>query len=129
MKKLMIIPALLVSSLLLIGSADVWADQAASRSTATTQNSKAMTSHPEKGHTSTVVTHPAKPKPAAKKESKTEQPHELMVWIPGDYFWDGEDWVWADAYWIDQPWDEAIWIPGYWVDRSWGWVWIPGHWF
>jgi hypothetical protein len=49
-------------------------------------------------------------------------------WVPGDYYWDGNDWQWAGGYWLDQPWTEAIWIPGHWSDRFWGWTWVPGYW-
>jgi len=115
MNKSMLIPAILVSGALLVGAAPVYA--------------AAMTGHPQSRHAPTVVKHPAKSKPAPKAEKKPTAPSEITVWVPGDYFWDGQDWIWADGYWLDQPWDDAVWVPGHWVERPWGWLWIDGYWY
>jgi hypothetical protein len=85
------------------------------------------TSHPEK-QTGSVAVHTTKPKPAPKAEKVPKAISANSSWVPGDYFWDGNDWQWAGGYWVDQPWSEAMWIPGHWSDRFWGWTWVPGYW-
>ena len=86
------------------------------------------TGHPEK-QTTAVAVHTTKPKPAPKAEKVPKATRANTSWVPGDYYWDGDDWQWAGGYWLDQPWSEAIWIPGHWSDRWWGWTWVPGYWF
>jgi hypothetical protein len=85
--------------------------------------------HPEK-ETATVAVHQtAKPKPALKAEKAPKALRAGSSWVPGDFYWDGSDWQWADGFWLDQPWSDAVWVPGHWSDRFWGWTWIPGYWF
>ena len=86
------------------------------------------TGHTEK-QTTAVAVHTTKPKPAPKAEKVPKATRANTSWVPGDYYWDGDDWQWAGGYWLDQPWSEAIWIPGHWSDRWWGWTWVPGYWF
>jgi hypothetical protein len=86
------------------------------------------TGHPEK-QTTAVAVHTTKPKPAPKAEKVPKATRANTSWVPGDYYWDGDDWQWAGGYWLDQPWSEAIWIPGHWSDRWWGWTWVPGYWY
>jgi len=85
------------------------------------------TGHPEK-QSSTVAVHSTKPKPAPKAEKVPKATSANTSWVPGDYYWDGNDWQWAGGYWLDNPWSEAMWIPGHWSDRFWGWTWVPGYW-
>jgi hypothetical protein len=82
--------------------------------------------HPEKETTAVAVHQPAKPKPAPKAEKVPAL--SGTSWVPGDYYWDGNDWMWSDGYLLDRPFPEALWIPGHWSDRWWGWTWVPGYW-
>jgi hypothetical protein len=94
----------------------------------TADTAKAMTGHPQSMHAPVTVVHPAKPLPMAKHEAERNERREHAYWVPGDYYWDGDDWRFADGYWMDEPFDGAIWIPGHWANRWWGETWIPGHW-
>lgn len=99
----------------------------ANDSVAQTSASKATTmkGHPEKQHSAVAVPGVTKPMPAPKKEAKTS--HESN-WVPGDYYWNGDDWAWSEGYSLDRPWNDAIWIRGHWTQRFWGWTWVPGYW-
>ncbi len=88
----------------------------------------ATNGHPQKA-TSAVAVHTTKPKPAAKSEKVSKAPNSNSSWVPGDYYWDGNDWQWSDGYWVDNPWSDVLWIPGHWSDRWWGYTWVPGYWF
>jgi hypothetical protein len=85
------------------------------------------TGHPEK-QSAAVAVHTSKPKPAPKSEKIPKATSASSSWVPGDYYWDGNDWNWAGGFWLDQPWSGAMWIPGHWSDRFWGWTWVPGYW-
>jgi hypothetical protein len=89
----------------------------------------AMKGHPEKQNQPTVVPKTAKPMPAPKAEKVPKTTEVDVIWVPGDYYWTGDDWLWADGYWLDQPWPDAVWVPGHWTQRWWGWTWVPGYWF
>lgn len=84
--------------------------------------------HPEREMTAVAVHQTAKPKPAPKAEKATKTLRAGSSWVPGDYYWNGDDWQWADGYLVDQPWPDAIWVAGHWSDRLWGWTWVPGYW-
>ncbi len=89
---------------------------------------KAMTGHPGLSNPAPAVVHPAKPMPQPKQESVPKAPREGAYWAPGDYYYDGGDWGWADGYWLDAPIEDAMWVPGHWADHWWGNSWVPGHW-
>ena len=54
------------------------------------------TGHPEK-QTTAVAVHTTKPKPAAKVEKVGKAPRANTSFVPGDYYWDGNDWQWDAA--------------------------------
>ena len=85
------------------------------------------TGHPGK-HTGAVTAHTTKAKPAPKAEKVPKPTTASTSWIPGDYYFDGGDWLWDDGYFVDQPFTDALWVQGHWSDRTWGWTWIPGYW-
>jgi hypothetical protein len=87
------------------------------------------TGHPEKQTTAVAVHQTTKPKPASKAEEVPKAPRASTSWVPGDYYWGGDDWQWDHGYWLDQPWSGATWIPGHWSERWWGWTWVPGYWY
>lgn len=87
-----------------------------------------LNAHPSAQYTPPVVIHPAKPLPLPRQESVPETPRANARWIPGDYYWDDSEWVWADGYWRDAPFAQARWVPGHWVQRWWGTTWVPGYW-
>jgi hypothetical protein len=90
----------------------------------------AMKGHPEKQHVAAVVpkSEATKPKPAPKAEKAPKATADNQSWVPGDYYWDGGDWNWADGYYQDIPYMDTYWVPGHWNERFWGWTWVPGYW-
>ncbi|MGD0836318.1 MAG: hypothetical protein ABSB49_06705 [Polyangia bacterium] len=87
-----------------------------------------MKGHPQKEHAPVAVPQVTKQMPAPKAEKAHKAPRVDVAWVPGDYFWAGNDWLWDDGFWLDRPWSDAMWIPGHWVQRWWGWSWISGYW-
>ena len=87
-----------------------------------------MKGHPQKEHAPVAVPQVTKQMPAPKAEKAHKAPRVDVAWVPGDYFWAGNDWLWDDGFWLDWPWSDAMWIPGHWVQRWWGWSWISGYW-
>jgi hypothetical protein len=88
-----------------------------------------MKGHPEKQHTAVVVPQVTKVQPAPKVEKAPKAPRPDVVWVPGDYYWAGDDWAWDEGYWLDRAWSDATWSPGHWAQRWWGWTWVSGYWF
>lgn len=86
--------------------------------------------HPELQNKAIVVPKTAKPKPASKKPvAPPVKTRDNVVWVDGDWYWNGDDWDWADGYWLVQPYEDAFWVPGHWVDHWYGWSWVPGYWY
>jgi len=107
-----------------------WASPNAMADTGSSAKAKVvMKGHPEKQHTSVVVPQVTKQMPAPKAEKAQKAPRADVAWVPGDYFWAGNDWLWDDGFWLDRPWSDALWIPGHWIQRWWGWTWVSGYWF
>ena len=88
-----------------------------------------MTGHPEKQHAAVVVPHVNRPMPAPKAEKAPTPPSDAVAWVPGDYYWGGDDWSWDKGYWLNRPSADVTWIPGHWAQRWWGWTWVSGYWF
>jgi hypothetical protein len=88
-----------------------------------------MTGHPQKQHGSVAVPQCSTPMPSPKSTKAPKAQRENVIWVPGDYYWGGDNWLWDEGFWLDKPWSEAVWIPGHWTQRWWGWSWVPGYWF
>ncbi len=83
--------------------------------------------HPGK-HVGAVVAHTTKAKPAPKAVKVPKATTDNTTWIPGDYYWGDDDWLWDEGYFVDLPFSDAVWVQGHWSDRTWGWSWVPGYW-
>lgn len=122
--------AAMSAALLAVGVMLVWSAPNARAETGAPAKAKVvMKGHPDKQHTPVVVPQVTKPMPAPKAEKVPKAPRGEVVWVPGDYFWGGDDWSWDEGYWLDRPWVDATWIPGHWAQRWWGWTWVSGYWF
>jgi hypothetical protein len=87
-----------------------------------------MKGHPEKQSGAVAVPQVSKPMPAPRADKAPKATREDVSWVPGDYYWGGNDWAWDDGYWQDQPWSGALWVSGHWSQRWWGWTWVRGYW-
>jgi hypothetical protein len=125
MWKKMTTPLALAAILVVVPALLAWSTTNAVAQT-TASKATAMTGHPEKQHSGVTVPGVTKPMPAPKKEAKAS--HKANNWVPGDYYWDGNDWAYANGYSLDSPWEDAYWVPGHWTQRWWGWSWVPGYW-
>ena len=54
-------------------------------------------------------------------------PSRGLIWIEGDYFWNGGAYVWRNGYW-SAPRYRHRYAPGYWVNSRRGYYWAPGRW-
>jgi hypothetical protein len=113
------------AAMIALSPTNLVAETGSAKAAATMETTK---SHPEK-QAGAVTAKTTKSQPAPKKEKVPEAPTVGVVWVPGDYYWDGVDWVWDAGYWLEVPWQDAIWVPGHWVERWWGWTWVPGYWY
>jgi hypothetical protein len=91
----------------------------------TASKAPSMKGHPEKQHSPVALPGVTKPMPGPKKEANSV--HKANNLVPGDYYWDGNDWAWSDGYSLSSPWEDAYWVSGHWAQRWWGWSWVPGY--
>lgn len=66
--------------------------------------------------------------PPMVQETVTVQPSIGMVWIPGLWFWDGENYRWRGGHWAHPPAGYSRWAPGAWHAAPGGHVWHAGGW-
>jgi hypothetical protein len=51
-----------------------------------------------------------------------------MVWVPGHWGWERDQYVWLDGKYMEPPREHAAWTAGRWVERPNGWMWEEGRW-
>ena len=67
--------------------------------------------------------------PPTEAEVIPPQPNATLIWIPGEWRWDGR-WIWVHGHWAAPPSPAAVWVKGHWAplhDHP-GYVWVDGHW-
>lgn len=67
----------------------------------------------------------APPPPPSATRMPGSPPYEGAAWVEGHWEWDGLQFVWVDAYWIDAGSDVLV-QPG-WERRGDRWEFVPGH--
>jgi hypothetical protein len=65
------------------------------------------------------------PIPVARYEPVPPPPGERVVWQPGEWHWDGHEYVWRAGHYVEKRVDYHRFVPGHWDDRG---LWEPGHW-
>jgi len=67
--------------------------------------------------------------PPPRVETIPPPPSAVMVWEPGHWNWNGNDWEWDSGHYAERPRPSAAWVPGNWTQQADGrWTWVPGHW-
>lgn len=51
-----------------------------------------------------------------------------LMWMPGYWGWDGEDYYWVPGTWLRPPRPRVFWTPGYWAWRGGAFAWSAGYW-
>jgi len=51
-----------------------------------------------------------------------------LIWQPGDYAWDGSNYVWTKGQWTQKQANATFWQDGHWEKQGSAYVWVPGHW-
>jgi WXXGXW repeat (2 copies) len=66
--------------------------------------------------------------PPPRREVIGVAPRSGVVWVNGNYEWDGARYVWAPGRWARPPRRHAVWVGPRWVQRRHRWVKTPGRW-
>jgi hypothetical protein len=75
--------------------------------------------------TAAVAPYPPPPKRA---EIPPVAPSPDLLWLGGNWGWDGAKYRWIAGHYVQRPTPTANWLPGYWDQQSGGWLWTEGHW-
>jgi hypothetical protein len=54
-------------------------------------------------------------------------PAQNQFWVPGNYIWRGDRYVWQPGYWTGYN-PDWIWVPATYAWTPGGWVFVPGYW-
>jgi hypothetical protein len=66
------------------------------------------------------------PVPVARyEEVPPPPPAARVVWQPGEWHWDGRQYVWRPGHYVERLASYHRWEAGHWDGRG---DWIPGHW-
>jgi hypothetical protein len=65
-------------------------------------------------------------RPVEPRYERPAPPYPGAVWIPGEWEWRGNHYVYLHGYYV-QP-SGREWIPGHWRETPGGYVWDKGHW-
>ena len=71
-----------------------------------------------------VIVRVAPPPP---REERMPHPRRHMVWIPGNWDWNGRRYVWRAGHWVPERRGHR-WREDRWVERNGGWVRERGGW-
>ena len=66
--------------------------------------------------------------PPSRVEVVPPPPASTMVWVPGHWQWNGQNYAWESGHYIARPSDQAEYEPGHWVQTAGTWTWVPGQW-
>ncbi len=66
--------------------------------------------------------------PTLQEEIVTAQPEASMVWVPGYWERDADQWNWVSGLWFAPPAEDAMWVNGHWKYESDKWHWVEGQW-
>ncbi len=66
--------------------------------------------------------------PALQEEIVTVQPEADMVWVPGYWERDVDQWNWVAGVWVTPPDEDAVWVNGHWKFDNDKWQWVEGKW-
>ena len=56
------------------------------------------------------------------------RPGPRHTWIPGEYAYRGNQYIYTEGYWAVPPPRYTFWKEGHWRKARGGWMWVPGHW-
>jgi hypothetical protein len=65
--------------------------------------------------------------PPPRVETVPRPPGPNVVWEPGQWHWNGRDYVWLPGHYVERA-PGRHWEPGHWVLEGRNWVWLPGRW-
>jgi hypothetical protein len=51
-----------------------------------------------------------------------------MVWVPGHWSWEHDQYVWVGGKYMEPPPERAAWVAGRWVEQPNGYGWVEGRW-
>jgi hypothetical protein len=77
--------------------------------------------------TNTIIVHDAPP-PARDETVPSEPPSAEMVWAPGHWEYQDNNYTWVAGTWIAKPQPTAEYVPPHWENRPEGWAYVPGYW-
>jgi len=66
-------------------------------------------------------------RPAEPVYERPVAPYEGAVWIPGEWVWNGNQYVHVRGHW-ERPRANRVYIAGHWDQGPRGYVWIKGYW-
>jgi hypothetical protein len=55
-------------------------------------------------------------------------PNDNLIWMPGYWAYDSDDYYWVPGTWVLAPAVGLLWTPGYWGWREDAYWWYPGYW-
>ncbi len=66
------------------------------------------------------------PPPPAKAEVTPAAPGPNALWVTGNWYWNGNEYVWKSGHWVKNP--QGRWVAGHWKKTARGHTWVAGHW-
>lgn len=66
--------------------------------------------------------------PADPIEVEGGAPSPSYLWVRGNWYWNGFEYIWIPGHWQARPHPHAIWTSGNWHRTRGGWVFTEGHW-
>ena len=68
------------------------------------------------------------PPPAPRFEPLPPPPSPRVVWVPGHWSWERDQYAWVGGKYMEPPREQAAWVAGRWVEQPNGWRWVEGRW-
>ncbi|MGB4775141.1 MAG: hypothetical protein WBP45_08215 [Daejeonella sp.] len=67
-------------------------------------------------------------RPAAPVIVRSVAPHKNAIWIPGEWVWQGNQYIYANGYYADLKPGYKRYNEGHWKKARRGYVWVGGRW-
>ncbi len=66
--------------------------------------------------------------PPPPNEVIPQPPGPGYAWVPGHWYWTGDQYVWSHGYWTRPPVTGHVWVPAGWILWEGRYRYVPGRW-